>query len=179
MKVVTWVVALALLLLSERAQAYPLPQNFCYSGCTPEQQELWARFSASDAFHAIRKPTMYSGPCYHLTRMYNGSDAHFAGVLIDVDAKGAPTFSGIFSFFAPNRYSTWSLAEARTKLKRAHPMELGASEAFIDTNPGGETMMYYWLRDEEQTGSLLMIATWGIHHQLFCELTPNEGEGYE
>lgn len=179
MKIVTWVMTLALFLVGESVHAYPLPQNFCYSGCSAEQEDLWVRFMTLDSFHSRQSPAVYSGPCYHLTSMYDGSEAHYAGVLIDKDISGATTFSGIFSFFAPNRYRSWSLEVARANLKRAHPVELGASEAFIDTNPAGETMMYYWLRTDEQSGALLMVATWGIHHQLFCELTPNEGEGYE
>lgn len=179
MKRVTWVAALMLLTLSAGVNAYPLPKNFCYSGCSSQQEDLWSRFEAAQTFESTRAPSMYSGPCYHLTRMYSNSDAHYAGVLIDLDQDGKPNFSGIFSFFAPNRYQNWSLDEARANLDHSFEISVETSEGFIDTNPGGETMMYYWLRDEVSTGHLLMVATWGTSHQLFCELTPNVGEEYE
>ena len=155
--------------------AYPLPKNFCYQGCSSEQKEIWERFEQSTSFDSTRQAQVYSGACYHLTSLYQNDQAHYAGVLIDRSAKDELTFSGLFSFFAPNKYSSWDLKKARATFQKRHTLEVENSEAFVDLNPGGDTLMYYWFRDQPQTGNLLLIAMWGVGHQVFCELTPNEG----
>lgn len=167
---------LSTLLISITVHAYPIPQNFCYSGCSEAQKQIWERYEQSTHFETTREATMYSGACYHLSRSYQADQPHFAGVLIDHNENGELTFSGRFSFFAStNNYATWSLDQARAEFPKRHLMEVGANEAFLDLNPGGETIWYYWLKDQPQTQNLLLIATWGIFHQVFCELSPNEG----
>lgn len=167
---------LGTLLFSFKVQAYPIPQNFCYGGCSTFQEEIWNKYEASDSFDETRTSQMYSGACYHLSSSYNSSHPHYAGVLIDRNANGELTFSGRFSFFAANDYANWDLERARSEFPKRHLMTVGVNEAFLDLNPGGEHIWYYWLRDHKESDNLILIASWSIHHQVFCELIPNQGE---
>jgi hypothetical protein len=121
-------------------------------------------------------PEVYSGECFHHANTMNSNHPHYGVILLDTDQVTSYMW-GLFGFFYnENPYKDWTVDVARRELIKGdpvkHKLENEETYSFADLNPGGQERWWYWLRqaDTENFKTLYLLATWGMSHQVFCEL---------
>ena len=147
--------------------------------CTPAMQSIYDHFNQfQNAPQYI--PGMYSGVCYHQSRILDPDTTHYIGLLIDQHPQGfymAPTFQ----FFGDdNDMKDWTLTEAR---KQANPewLKIGpmvihptsATEFVLDQE--GYPVYVYWARQDLDTKTIYFLAFARGLSLAFCEAHPNNG----
>lgn len=159
---------------SAGANVDPIPKP-C-SKCSLGQKAVLDAFENAGLVDPLSLPLVFSGVCYWQGPGYNSEKAHHAVAFLDRKGESDVFYGGRFSFFTnPNPYRDWDVPKAREELPKTydptHKLMQTDEFAFADLNPGGETDMKYWFRQDEE--GLYLIAKWGIGTVGLCALTPN------
>jgi hypothetical protein len=164
-----------ILLVSLRAgHAEDLPTNVCLGRfCGPAQQEIWNRFEGGTGLNLRLVPSVYSGTCYHNSPAYNPHTPQFSGVLIDA-SEGRVVFDGRFSFYEEKHPYTHLSVDAARKLF-PETRELALFDTFAYAEADNSRKPYrYWLRQNANNDSLLLVGYFGYRHTILCALDRNE-----
>jgi len=164
------------LLASLRAgHAEGLPTNVCLDPfCDPAQQRIWNRFQDGTGLDLLLVPSVYSGTCYHNSPAYDPDAPQFGGVLID-ELKGRVVFDARFSFYQRQHpYANLNVEAARERFAEVHELALFDSFAYAEADDSLKPFRY-WLRQDADTGGLLLIGYFGYSHTMLCALDRNPG----
>lgn len=150
-----------------------LPTNVCHEPfCGPTQQGIWNRFQDGTGLDLILVPSVYSGTCYHNSPAYDPDAPQFGGVLID-ELEGHVVFDGRFSFYQQQHpYAQLSVDTARERFPDARELALFDSFAYAEASSSLKPFRY-WLRQEADTGGLLLVGYFGYSHTILCALNRN------
>ena len=153
--------------------AQGLPINVCHEPfCGPAQQAIWNRFQDGTGLDLLLVPSVYSGTCYHNSPAYNPDTPQFVGVLID-ELKGQVVFDGRFSFYQQQHpYARLSVDTARERFPEIRTLKMFASFAYAEAADSLKPFRY-WLRQEAETGGLLLVGYFGYSHTMLCALDRN------
>jgi hypothetical protein len=151
-----------------------LPTNVCLDRfCGPAQQEIWNRFEGGTGLNLRLVPSVYSGTCYHNSPAYNPHTPQFGGVLIDA-SEGRVVFDGKFSFYEQQHpYTHLSVDAARKLFPEARELSLFDTFAYAETANSLKPFRY-WLRQDTDNDSLLLVGYFGYRHTILCALDRNE-----
>ena len=164
------------LLASLRAShAEGLPTNVCLDPfCGPAQQGIWNRFQDGTGLDLLLVPSVYSGTCYHNSPAYDPDAPQFCGVLID-ELKGNVVFDGRFSFYQRQHpYAQLNVKTARERFAEVRELSLFDSFAYAEAVNSLKPFRY-WLRQDANTGGLLLVGYFGYSHTMLCALERNPG----
>ena len=150
-----------------------LPTNVCLDPfCGPAQQGIWNRFQEGTGLDLILVPSVYSGTCYHNSLAYDPDAPQFCGVLID-ELKGHVVFDGRFSFYQQQHpYAQLSVDAARERFSEFRELALFDSFAYAEASSSLKPFRY-WLRQDPDTGGLLLVGYFGYSHTMLCTLDRN------
>ena len=150
-----------------------LPTNVCTgSFCGPAQQAIWNRFEGGTRLNLLLVPSVYSGTCYHNSPAYRPHAPQFGGVLID-ESKGRLIFDGRFSFHEQQHpYSHLSVDAARKLFPTARELALFDTFAYAEADNSLKPFRY-WLRQDADNESLLLVGYFGYRHTILCALDRN------
>ena len=150
-----------------------LPTNVCLDRfCGPAQQRIWNRFESGTGLNLLLVPSVYSGTCYHNSPAYNPHAPQFGGVLID-DSKGRVVFDGRFSFYGQQHpYTHLNVEAARKRFPEARELDLFDTFAYAEADNSLKPFRY-WLRQDADNDSLLIVGYFGYHHTILCALDRN------
>ena len=150
-----------------------LPANVCHEPfCGPAQQGIWNRFQDGTGLDLLLVPSVYSGTCYHNSPAYDPDAPQFCGVLID-ELKGQVVFDGRFSFYQRQHpYAHLSVEAARERFAEVRELALFDSFAYAEAVDSLKPFRY-WLRQEADTGGLLLVGYFGSSHTMLCALERN------
>jgi hypothetical protein len=153
--------------------AEDLPTNVCLGQfCGPAQQEIWDRFEGGTGLNLRLVPSVYSGTCYHNSPAYNQHAPQFGGVLIDM-SKGGVVFDGRFSFYDKQHpYKHLSVEAARKRFPKTRKLSLFDTFAYAEADNSLKPYRY-WLRQDADNGSLLLVGYFGLRHTILCSLDRN------
>ena len=153
--------------------AEDLPTNVCHGRfCGPAQQGIWNRFEGGTGLNLLLVPSVYSGTCYHNSPVYNPDDPQFGGVLID-ESKGRVVFDGRFSFYETQHpYIHLSVEAARKRFPEARELTLFDTFAYAEADNSLKPFRY-WLRQDADNDSLLLVGYFGYRHTILCALDRN------
>lgn len=160
-------------LLAFSAYAAQNPPSLCAGmGCTARMEAIAAGFEAAHGIEQSDKPLLASGECYHLTQSLDPNTTHYGVTLLDPH-EGGLYMGGEFGFFYPsNPYAAWTAADVRKKdtdmYSANHLVELTPTFAYADMNPGGKSMLLYWIRRDAQ--HLYVIGQWDTSQRVFCQM---------
>jgi hypothetical protein len=151
-----------------------LPTNVCHGRfCGPAQQGIWDRFEGGTGLNLLLVPSVYSGTCYHNSPAYNPHTPQFGGVLID-ESKGRVVFDGRFSFYGQQHpYTHLSVDAARKLFLEARELTLFDTFAYAEADNSLKPFRY-WLRQDADNDSLLVVGYFGYSHTILCALDRNE-----
>ena len=151
-----------------------LPTNVCFGRfCGPAQQEIWGRFEGGTGLNLRLVPSVYSGTCYHNSPAYNPHTPQFGGVLIDA-SEGRVVFDGKFSFYEQQHpYTHLSVDAARKLFLEARELALFDTFAYAEADNLLKPFRY-WLRQDADNDSLLLVGYFGHRHTILCALDRNE-----
>jgi hypothetical protein len=154
--------------------AEDLPTNICFGQfCGPAQQGIWNRFEGGTGLNLLLVPSVYSGTCYHNSPAYNPHTPQFGGVLIDA-SEGRVVFDGRFSFYEQQHpYTHLSVGAARKLFQEARELALFDTFAYAEAENSLKPFRY-WLRQDADNDSLLLIGYFGYNHTILCALDRNE-----
>jgi hypothetical protein len=150
-----------------------LPTNVCSGDfCGPDQQDLWDRFQVATGLKIDLIPNMYSGICYHKSRIISPHSPQFGGILID-KMKENVFFRGKFNFYiTTNPYEGMDVETARGEFQKKFEVKLydlyAYTEALDTIAP-----FRYWFRQEANTNDLLLVGYFGFGHTILCALECN------
>ena len=150
-----------------------LPTNVCYGEfCGPDQQALWDRFQVATGLKLDLIPNMYSGICYHQSRIISPHSPQFGGILID-NIKGTLFFRGRFSFYLKtNPYEGMDVETARAEFPKTFEVKLYDRYAYAEAlDPIAP--FRYWFRQEYHTNDILLVGYFGFEHTILCALEYN------
>jgi len=155
------------------SHAEGLPTNVCLDPfCGPAQQGIWDRFQDGIGLNLLLVPSVYSGTCYHNSPAYDPDAPQFCGVLID-ELKGQVVFDGRFSFYQRQHpYAHLSVEAARERFAEVRELALFDSFAYAEAVDSLKPFRY-WLRQEADTGGLLLVGYFGSSHTMLCALERN------
>ncbi len=140
--------------------------------CGPAQQGIWHRFQDGTGLDLLLVPSVYSGVCYHNSPAYDPDASHFGGVLID-ELKGRVVFDARFSFYQRQHpYAHLNVEAARKRFAEVRELALFDSFAYAEADDSLKPFRY-WLRQDEDTGGLLLIGYFGYSHTMLCALDRN------
>ena len=162
------------LLVSLRAShAEGLPTNVCLDPfCGPAQLGIWNRFQDGTGLDLLLVPSVYSGTCYHNSPAYDPDVPQFCGVLID-ELKGRVVFDGRFSFYQRQHpYANLNVNAARESFAEVREIALFDSFAYAEASDSLKPFRY-WLRQDADTGGLLLVGYFGYSHTMLCALERN------
>jgi hypothetical protein len=150
-----------------------LPTNVCLDRfCGPAQQGIWNRFEGGTGLNLLLVPSVYSGTCYHNSPAYNPHAPQFGGVLID-ESKGRVIFDGRFSFYEQQHpYTHLSVEAARKRFPEARELALFDTFAYAEADNSLKPFRY-WLRQDADNDSLLLVGYFGYRHTILCALDRN------
>ena len=150
-----------------------LPTNFCLGRfCGPAQQEIRGRFEGGTGLNLRLVPSVYSGTCYHNSPAYNPHTPQFGGVLID-ESEGRVVFDGRFSFYEQQHpYTHLSVGAARKLFLEARELALFDTFAYAEAENSLKPFRY-WLRQDADNNSLLLVGYFGYRHTMLCALDRN------
>ncbi|MBK26518.1 MAG: hypothetical protein CME70_21135 [Halobacteriovorax sp.] len=117
-------------------------------------------------------PGVFSGECFHKSRMYNPNHAHYGGILVDKNDK--LYFGGSFYFFAPdNPYRDLDIDSARERFKIKYEEKYLVTKKdtgfYVDLNPDQIPLWRYYFSQKD--GLINLIGVWGVEHIMFCQMT--------
>ena len=150
-----------------------LPTNVCHGRiCGPAQQGIWNRFEGGTGLNLLLVPSVYSGTCYHNSPAYNPHTPQFGGVLID-ESKGRVVFNGRFSFYEKQHpYTHLSVEAARERFPETRKLALFDMFAYVEAENSLKPFRY-WLRQDADNESLLLVGYFGHRHTILCALDRN------
>ena len=166
-------ICLLLLAPLNAGHAADLPTNVCHEPfCGPAQQGIWNRFQDGTGLDLILIPSVYSGTCYHNSPAYDPNAPQFVGVLID-ELKGEVVFDGRFSFYRQKHpYAHLNVDTARERFPEIRKLKIFDSFAYAETADSLKPFRY-WLRQDADTGGLLLVGYFGYNHTMLCTLDRN------
>ncbi|MBI3549892.1 MAG: hypothetical protein HY078_12720 [Elusimicrobia bacterium] len=164
----------ALLSLSTFSYAQELPGNLCTGDwCSEQQKAIWAEFQAAGPLKAEALPSAYSGVCFHSKPYYDPTQEQHAIAVFD-KWEDAVVYGGSFSFMATsNPYAGLSVADAKKqylKYEAKYKLQLLATHAEADMNPGREPIWRYWMKQSASGDAVLLVGFWQPQ-LLFCKMT--------
>jgi hypothetical protein len=150
-----------------------LPTNVCHGDfCGPDQQDIWSRFQVATGLKLDLIPNIYSGICYHKSRVISPHSPHFGGILIDKVGENV-FFRGRFKFyFKTNPYEDMDIEAARGEFQKQFEVKLYDLFAYAEAS---DTIapFRYWFRQEANTNDLLLVGYFGFGHTMLCVLECN------
>lgn len=139
------------------------------NSCTPKMKSILTEYQQGST--DMELPGVYSGECYHKTRMYNPNHAHFGGIIVDKNDNYY--FGGSFSFFtSDNPYRGLDLDSARERFKIKYEEKYLVSKKdagfYVDLNPNQIPLWRYYFSQKD--GIVNIVGVWGVEHIMFCEM---------
>ncbi len=175
-------VLLVILGLTFSGLVYSQPYDMCqHKGqCSETQDKIYKKFQSCAGYNPeINSKRVYSGSCYHNSKLYSNEDAHYGAMYFDV-ISNKPRFGGSFAFYyASNPYSYLTNTQAQEKYsssinKENHTLDISNrvyGHVFWDGTLPENTVEYWFKTCGDQ---IYLQGAWGPHHQFICELNPNE-----
>ena len=150
-----------------------LPTNVCTGRfCGPAQQGIWNRFEGGTGLNLLLVPSVYSGTCYHNSPAYDPHTPQFGTVLID-ESEGRVVFDGRFSFYEQQQpYTHLGVNAARKLFPEARKLDLFDRFAYAEADNSLKPFRY-WLRQDADNDSLLLVGYFGYRHTILCALDRN------
>lgn len=152
----------------------PFPKNWCMKEewCSPQQHELWAKFSVANA-PALDIPTVISGSCFHGGSNVDPNHEHHAGFVFTNWADHNQVF-GRFSYFAEsNPYINFDVKTAENKWFEKDDHKLLKHEDYWVASMGTElTPVHLWYR-QGSDGKIYLayfIGSSGLMRFALCEM---------
>jgi hypothetical protein len=167
---------LAFSFFSASAWAAPAIPSFCTGGnCSAPMLSILQDFNR--AGRILDSAIVASGECFHLDNAYDPAQVQYGYLLLD-PKDGFTYMSGSFGFFYPeNPYAHLNVESARALLDDPYEdyrrMDKAADYAYMNFDPQAapENQFEYWVRQSGER--LLVLANWGINHQMFCRMERN------
>ena len=150
-----------------------LPTNVCHGDyCGAGQQDIWGRFQIASGLKLDLIPNLYSGVCYHKSRIISPHSQQFGSVLIDKVGENV-FFRGRFMFYLKtNPYADMDIEAARGEFQKQFEVKMFDLFAYAEASDPIAPFRY-WFRQEAKTNDLLLVGYFGFGHTILCDLESN------
>lgn len=158
------------------------PYDMCQhpGQCSVAQNKMYKKFQSCLGYMPeVTSERVYSGHCYHNSKVYSNKDAHY-GVMYFSSINNDARFGGSFGFYQKvNPYKDLSSVQASIKYaklinKKSHTLDISGGvygHVFWDGERAENTIGYWFKTCEDK---VYLQGAWGPEHQFICEFSAND-----